>query len=104
MFHSYSGNMAVTLESHRPTPRERVEAARYMCPDDAAGLVREMTDIPRDGTWPFGCAVAHVRRCAGEVSRRDPHSFVWDGLTAAETIAALAVEAVNEALCESLAS
>ena len=112
MFHAYASE-PFSFSRHHATTRERVHAASGMSEPGAARIVRENTDIdPRVAPAIFREAVRLVMGFARGIKegRRDlgcdalSDDFVYDGYTVAETVASLAVEQINETMCEALVS
>ena len=112
MFHAYASN-PFSFSRHHATMRERIHATSHMSELGAARVVRENTDIdPKADSMLFRKAVRLVMEAARGIKegRRDPgcdalsDDFVYDGYTVAETVASLAVEQINETMCEALVS
>ena len=112
MFHAYASS-PFPFSRHHATMRERVHAANLMSAPGAARAVREHTDISSENDPAlFREAVLLVMEAARDIKegRRDldcdalSDDFVYDGYTVAETVASLAVEQINETMCEAAVS
>jgi hypothetical protein len=103
MFCSYATD-TTSMSSHKATVKERVQAARYQSRDMAEHIIDNLTSIGRANPFLYDHAVACVQELAGDYQRGVGFGYVRDGMTVAEQLAALAVESLNETLCEAMVS
>lgn len=114
MFTAYYDSPAydpTSSDYHHASIRERIEAARYISPHDAARVLLSYTDIPTNDAAIWRRALAAVRSSAKDMQEAKatdgdycPFDIIWNGLSVPEQLAQRAVDCVNELLFEAMAS
>lgn len=96
---------------HHASIKERVMAARYANEAQARGVIDLYTNIPQKDVWAYRHAVACVQSDAKgmQEAKQDVHGrcyidIIMDGLSVEEQLAKMAVESVNETICEAMVS
>lgn len=111
-FRSYTySQQPLTGARHHATEEEREEARLYVGQAEAEALLQDLTDIdPIDDKHVFRRATELVRiwaRYIADGKRYEPNDiasldFVFDGLTARETVAYRVVDMINAALDDAI--